>query len=296
MTRAPRLPGERDGRDRLHLAPPVLQGALVAFVSRDTRGLALERAQRLTHFAATPMVCLSWFQGFTAGNVERTPDGPRWTPLGAAIVLSGTQSQPTVGWSPGGGRMGMACLEADVARQLFGLELGTINDRIVAAHTALAPCWWPLLDALLAAPDDAATLTVLTRHLAAPWQACRSRPAAHPSLRQIGRHWVERLAWQAREWAHGHSARQVERRIKAYSGRSLRQWQSLVKTEGVFFRARDRFEAGQPFDWAALAAEEGFADQAHLSRTAKRITGFSPSDFALRFAEDESFWLYRLWV
>jgi AraC-like DNA-binding protein len=93
-----------------------------------------------------------------------------------------------------------------------------------------------------------------------------------------------------------HSARHVERRIKSFSGRSMREWQALVKTEGLFFAARDRYEAGQPFDWAALAQDEGFADQAHMSRAAKRLTGFSPSEFAQRFIEDESFWLYRLWV
>ena len=85
-------------------------------------------------------------------------------------------------------------------------------------------------------------------------------------------------------------------RIKTFSGRSLREWQALVKTEGVYFAAMDRHAAGVPFDWAALAQDEGFADQAHFSRTAKRITGFSPSEFVERFVEDEAFWAYRLWV
>lgn len=53
---------------------------------------------------------------------------------------------------------------------------------------------------------------------------------------------------------------------------------------------------GQSFDWAAFAQDEGFADQAHLSRTTRRMTGFSPTDFAQRYVEGESFWMYRLWV
>lgn len=59
---------------------------------------------------------------------------------------------------------------------------------------------------------------------------------------------------------------------------------------------RARYEADEALDWAAIAHEEGFADQAHLSRAVKRITGFSPGEFARRFVEDESFWIYRLWV
>jgi len=295
--RAPRLPDATfDDHGHLYLAPPALQGAVAAIVIRDTRGQTLNSAQRLTHYPASPFWCLAWYQGATMGHVENTPDGPHWRPFAAQVVVCGTQSQPTVSWAPGAARAGMICFTADIAQALFGLDLSGINDRVVDAYQLLGTTWQPLLDGLLQAADDAATLALLEQHLAAPWQACQGRSSASASLRQIGRYWVERLARQAHEWQRGHSTRQVERRIKAHSGRSLRQWQSLVRTEGVFFRARDRFEAGLPFDWVQIALDEGFADQAHLSRSAKRITGFAPSDFAQRFVEDESFWLYRLWV
>ncbi|KGE07423.1 hypothetical protein LA03_25915 [Burkholderia gladioli] len=62
----------------------------------------------------------------------------------------------------------------------------------------------------------------------------------------------------------------------------------------MFFSARARFESGEPLDWAAIAHDEGFADQAHLSRAAKRTTGFFPKEFTRRFAEGESFRVYRL--
>lgn len=295
--RAPRLPSP-DGvmHELLYLAPPALQGALVAIISRDTRDLALTSAQRLSHFPASPLVCLSWFQGLDAGLVESTGNGPRWQSFGASVVISGSQSQPTVSWAPTTGRGGMVCFTADVAQTLLGIDLAAVHDRFVPAHAMLGAAWRPFLDALRDAPDDAATLAVLEQHLAPRWQSLQGRTSLTPSLRQIGRHWVERMAWQAHAWRGTHSLRQVERRIKSFSGRSLREWQSLVKTEGLFFAARARHEAGLPFDWAGLAHDEGFADQAHLSRTAKRMTGFSPSEFAQRFVEDESFWLYRLWV
>ena len=296
FARAARLSRASDAaHGRIHLAPAVLQGALVAVITRDTRGVELNDAQRLTHFPASPLVSLSAFQDMQGGLVARTPHGPRWQPFGASVTLSGSQCQPTASWSPTGGRGCMICFTADTARSLFGLDPAAVQDRCVPAQTVLGEVWQPLLQALLDAPDDAATLAALQQHLAARWQALQGRASATPSLRQIGRHWVERLGLQAHEWRNTHSARQVERRIKAHSGRSLREWQLLVKTEGVFFNARDRYDAGESVDWAALAFDEGFADQAHLSRTAKRITGFSPGEFAQRFAEDESFWLYRLW-
>ncbi|WP_448203505.1 hypothetical protein [Azospirillum sp. sgz302134] len=297
LTRAPRLSGEGEtAHTRLHLAPLALQGAVTAIIGRDTRGVDLNDAQRLSHFPASPLVCLSWLQGLDGGLVERTAGGPRWRPFGASVLLSGSQSRPTVSWAPTSGRGGMACFPADVARDLFGIDPGAIHDRFVPAWEVLDASWRPLLDALLDADDDAGTLAALERHLAGRWNALQSRTTSMPSLRRFGRHWVERLAWQAHQWQRTHSPRQVERRIMAQSGRSLRQWKSLVKTEGLFFSARERVEAGRPLDWAELAQDEGFADQAHLCRATKQITGFPPGEFARRFVEDESFWLYRAWM
>lgn len=297
LARAPRVAGERDGpRTRLHFLQRGLQDAVVAVMCRDTRGLALDDAQRLSHFPASPLVCLSWYQGLDAGLVEETVDGVQWRPFGASVVLSGSQSLPTASWAPTTGRGGMACFTPDAARALFGLALADVHDRFVPAESCLGARWQPLLDALTASVDDASSLDALQRHLAQPWCDVRGRLSPAATLRQAGRHWVMRLAQEARAWGRTSGPRQVERRIKASSGRSLREWQSLVKTEGLFFAARDRVEAGQSLDWASLAYDEGFSDQAHLSRAVKRITGFSPSEFVERFIEDESFWAYRLWV
>jgi AraC-like DNA-binding protein len=293
--RAPRAPGGAQAA-RLHLPPPALQGALIAVVSRDTRGLGLDGAQRLTHLSASPLLTLSWFDSDTLGIVERGEDGPCWRPLRAQVALGGSQSRPLASWGPREGRGGFLCMTADVARHLFGIDPAALQDQVVDAAAVLDAGWQPLFRALVAAPDDAALLAALEQHLAPRWQALRGRASAAPTLEQVGRHWVQRLARQAHEWRRTHSARQVERRVRAYSGRSLREWQALVRSEGVFFAARARFEAGLPFDWAGIAHDEGFADQAHLSRVSKAITGFSPSEFARRFGEDESFWLYRLWI
>ena len=87
-----------------------------------------------------------------------------------------------------------------------------------------------------------------------------------------------------------------ERWRSVFSGRSLRQLQALTCTEGFFSAARERHEQGRSLDWAMLAQHEGFADQAHMSRAAKHITGVAPTEFAQRFIEDESFRIYRLWA
>jgi AraC-like DNA-binding protein len=281
--------------DWLRLPPASLQGALVAVAGRDTRGVALNDAQRLSHFPSSPLVTLSWFRDVDVGQVTRGALGLEWQAFGAACVVSGTQAHPCTTWAPTTGHGCMALFRADAAQALFGLDLARIQDRFVPAFDAMGAAWAPFLDALRASADED-LIDVLELHLARRWQALRGRDSNQASLRQLGRHWVERLAWQAHEWRREHSPRHVERRIKSFSGRSLREWQSIVRTEGLFFAARDRHDTGQPFDWAAMALDEGFADQAHMTRAVRRITGFTPGEFARRFAEDESFWMYRLWV
>lgn len=44
--------------------------------------------------------------------------------------------------------------------------------------------------------------------------------------------------------------------------------------------AADRAEAGTGVDWAALSAELGYADQAHLVRDFSRVIGISPAQYA----------------
>ncbi|WP_321934702.1 AraC family transcriptional regulator [Paraburkholderia sp. J8-2] len=295
--RGPRvLRGAERPHARLYPPPAALADAIVAVACRDTRGFDLNDAQRLSHFPASPLVCLSWYRDLDAGLVESTANGPLWRPFGTAITLSGSQSQPTTSWAPTAGFGGMVCFNADAAKALFDLDLAAVHDRFLCARETLGREWLALLDALLCTAEDAQTLAALETHLAPRWQAVRGQRSSVATLRQAGRRWVGRLAWQAREWGRTHSARQVERRIKAYSGRSLREWHSLVKAEGAYFAATERLANGQSFDWAAFAHDEGFADQAHLSRTTRHMTGFSPTDFAQRYVEDESFWMYRLWV
>ncbi len=181
------------------------------------------------------------------------------------------------------------------AQALFEVDLAAIQDRFVPVGAVTGAEFAPLREAL-ADNRDTDTAAVFERHLARRWQTLQGRNGVQASLRQLGRNWVERLACRARQWARVHSPRHVERRIKSFSARSLPEWNSLVRTEGLFFAARERHEAGLPFEWTALALDEGYTDQAHMIRTVKRITGFSPTEFAARFERDESFWMYRLWI
>ncbi len=94
---------------------------------------------------------------------------------------------------------------------------------------------------------------------------------------------------------HGRSLRQVERRIKQWSGQSLRALRRISRAEDTFFQVRQEFEDDGQVLWAALAQDTGYADQAHLCRETRRVTGFSPEELLQRIHGDEAFWPYRIW-
>jgi AraC-like DNA-binding protein len=75
--------------------------------------------------------------------------------------------------------------------------------------------------------------------------------------------------------AQGIGRRQVERDVRAATRSSPKQLAGLAR----FHRVRDALWAEPQTDLAALAAENGYADQAHLAREFKRFAGCTARQF-----------------
>ena len=93
----------------------------------------------------------------------------------------------------------------------------------------------------------------------------------------------------------GRSLRQSERRIKQWTGWSLRKLQGSVRGEAAFFAVMEAMLEDQ-LDWAQIALDNGFSDQSHFIRETRRITGFSPEALRHGFIHEEAFWVYRAWA
>ena len=74
----------------------------------------------------------------------------------------------------------------------------------------------------------------------------------------------------------------------------MRELRGFGRAEQAFFRALAGGEG--PVRWTDVAADAGYADQSHLCRETRRVTGFPPDELRQRIADDESFWIYRLWT
>ena len=141
---------------------------------------------------------------------------------------------------------------------------------------------------------DAQRLQALEHFLEPRWQLCR------PSQSVVTKRysdWVAYLAQRAAVSAPGRSLRQLERRIKHWSGLPMRELRVMGRSEEAFFAtAALATQNPSKLDWAQIAADTGYSDQSHMIRTTRRITGFTPEALGKGIQHQESFWAYRLWM
>ena len=259
---------------RLAPPPPALQGCVRAFISRDTTGMALSMAERLNRFPATPLCTITWFLSGETITVE-----PELGLLLERVVVSGPLTRPVVTFNPGPVRAFMAVFYPSALYQMCGLEPGAITDRF-AVPDALGEGWREMAGAVLRAPDDAARTAAVAAFLAPRWNPGGKGAAS----------WLDRLTEAAHAGA-GASARTIERRFKAIAGQPLRSLRRLERAERTLADMRAAAARGD-LAWAAIAAEAGYSDQAHLCREVRSITGATP---AALMRGDESFWMYHIW-
>jgi AraC-like DNA-binding protein len=264
---------------------PALAGCVRAYLSRDMRDRA---SPGLNRFPASPYAGISWY---LQGQVALVKGGASAEPL-PATIFAGPQSRPFGIQDRGPVRSFSVIFYPQALHLLTGLDLAALGDTVQAAEAVLPRDWWPLLDAVRDAPDTEARIATLEAFVAARWHAVA--PAAAPGWRAPA--WVDGLRWSVAQAAGlGSSLRTVERRIRRWAGLPMRRLRRLARAETALSQARMQADQGQPPPWCDVAAQGGYADQAHLCRETREITGHSPAELARRVGDDESYWLYRIW-
>ena len=283
---------------QLWLPRATLTACVRAVMVRSTVGHQLSDVQRLNHFPATPLCSLSWwFVGHSEtvlcdpGDMDKGHYSLR-EPLPGRWVLAGPQTRPQSSWCPGPVHGMMVMLMPDALHLLTGLSPADLTDRFVDARQVLPNDWRVLGDTVQQLPDDASRLAFLEEFLEPRWQACRPGPS--PQVQRYA-DWALYLAQRAAVSAPGRSLRQLERRIKRWAGLPLRELRGFGRAEQAFFDAAAAEAARGNVNWAEVAAGAGFADQPHLCRVTRRITGFAPQALHQGILRDEAFWAYRLW-
>ncbi len=199
---------------------------------------------------------LIWAQG--AGAWVAGPDtGPVRIPAAGGRVIAGVRFRPGAGG------------------QVLGLPLSELRDqRVPLAEVLTGPA--AELPAELTPDVAAARLLDLAGRLVAAADGDPAVEAAAARLRDPAVR-TEEVAAQA-----GLSERQLRRRCQAAAGYGPKTLQRVLRFQR-FVRLADAAPAGPgatPFDLAAAAARAGYADQPHLSRECRALSGHTPAELA----------------
>lgn len=281
--------------NRLWLPRTSLSSCTRGVMARSTLGVELTDAQRFNYFPASPLCAISWwFQGcgeFFPHDAPLQLDSTERIRL-SGVLFSGPHTRPSVSWNPGPAHGMMWMLMPDAVHQLTGIDIAQTVNRIIDVRDCFPTDWIDLFDTVMAAQNDDQRVTLMENFLEPLWQAARPKLPLNAHRYQD---WAQALALRAATSGAGRSLRQVERRIKQWTGQPLRELRGVGRSERAFFEGLAFAEQGEHPNWAAVAESSGYADQSHLCRETRRITGFAPDELYRRIANDEGFWVYRLW-
>ena len=164
-------------------------------------------------------------------------------------------------------------------RPFYSKPIRTLNDRVVPASRLFGPAADDACAVVMGPDADDAAMVA-----AATWLLSACRPAADPVIEQVaglvGRitqdPGLRRVAQLAQ--VSGLPERRLQRLFADYVGVSPK-W---VMRRARLHEAALRTEADGPasVDWATLAADLGYADQAHLSRDFTATLGVPPTRYA----------------
>jgi AraC-like DNA-binding protein len=171
---------------------------------------------------------------------------------------------------------------------LFGVDLALIRDAFVDASRVLPDHGMRLLDAVAEAPGDAERRRIVDDFLAAHATALGTSPWMR--LRRMGVNVGLRVASRLL----GVGPRQVQRLARREGGMNVPGLSRLWRGERSLSKVREALDHGQAVNWAAHAVDAGYADQSHLVRECREISGRTPSQILLQAKHDEADWLYRL--
>lgn len=275
---------------RLLLPPRDMASCIYGAFVRDTRKCQLPPKDRLNHFAASPLCALSWcFEGDCA-LVESDEQGGLIETLLEPIVFSGPQTRAATSINKGPVHAITVAFYPDAFRKLTGLDVARYVDRTVPVNDVLSVDFLEKATDIFQIENAADAFNALIEYLRPKWQISRSENTV--AVNSVS-DWALSVIASAPKAGIGRSLRQVERRIKDWTGQSRRDLEFFTRNERSFELAVTALRNGK-VNAAEVALQSGFSDQSHLGRNVKRQTGHSPKDLLWHIENEEAYWSYRL--
>jgi AraC-like DNA-binding protein len=256
-----------------------------AYASRNTIGCDLQGNERENRFPATPFISISWF---LAGAVELVSGDVR-APAGTLplCLINGNQG-PIVSRNIGDLMYFGVSMYPDAFTAAFGVSPAAVEGQLLDAYKVLPAHAAPMLDAIRDAPTDHDRIALFEAFLQERVGSFRVS-LWNRALRAGSRVSVQVLSKLLRV-----GQRQTIRITQETLGVKVADLKRFARGEVAFDEAKGQLDASEKVSLADIAAAAGYADQAHLSRDCKAVTGKTPSEFVRHYQDEESSWIYRI--
>lgn len=273
-----------------HIWPASGQTAehVLMYIVRDTRGCHLAGQDQLNHYPATPFCSITWMlEGgvclLQQGKVSKDQHLP-------PIFLAACQSQYGVSKNLGDRHSFMAVFYSDAFHALFEMDLTTVQDSFVDAREVLNPPGQELLQAVALAADHTERRQLIENYVAQNGNSLLVSPWSR--LRKMGQNLSLRLSCSLL----GVGARQAQRRARKEAGLPMLGLSRLWRAKRSHSQVLLDLAQGHTPNWTEHASAMGYADQSHLIRDCKDVSGRSPQQLLndARARDNESDWMYRL--
>lgn len=274
----------------LYPSVPLKNCIFLAF-ERDTRGCVLNDEARFNYFPASPFPTVSWiFEGdlrmvLDPGDMSGQP---KLAPPLPPLVFAGPYRKPAASWSSAAVHALTISFYPDALKRLFGIDIKHHMDSIQSLGCVAPPAVADALHQVLV-DDDRSAFERAEAVLMALWCDANEAPQGWQDMRG----WISTLSTRIALSGAGPGLRQLQRRFKDWTGQSHRELMLYSRVELALAMTTVRGSNLLP-DLAATAADAGFADQSHMGRDVRRVTGISPGRLIELMRSEESFWLYRL--
>jgi AraC-like DNA-binding protein len=280
-------------RCRMHLASPSLRHSVRAYFSRDTTIGENGPQCHLTHIPATPYWVMMW-QLHGQLSVPKPGQAAPSQPQPWRATVMGPRNGPSTAYSDGPYRFFAVVLLPGVMQELAGLEGPTWLNAQADLSEVLGVCTQALNDAILSSKDDAERIIHVEHFLQSQLRAGWRQTFCAPARLSHWLHHLGSLLWMSRACQ---STRHLERRVRHLTGMTFGALKRMTRVEATLLHTWTDLSLEQFISWSAISQDHHYADQSHMCREIKEVTGFTPEVLRRQCfeADDEAFWIYRSW-
>lgn len=210
---------------------------------------------------------------------DGTPAGPAAGPQGS-VAIGAAAAPVLLRWRRSRMHSISVALRPGAASALLGVPAGELQGMTVALDAVWGPCFHALRERMVEQADDEARVALLRlwleQRLSQSARPANPRAVQAAALLATSAGRMRPRGGGRRRW-HGRAAPATDLPCREV-GMSPKAWGRLARLHACLRALR----GGPAAPWAALAADGGFYDQAHLANEFRALCGLSPTEFLQR--------------